>query len=129
MGVGFSVLVYQPNYDVFAVSVTFLIIDSIGTGTQSVGRGIFTTRALNVLAEGASIYSDQETILDIREAEFATLPTQGDHVDIPADCNGVDQGEWVIKDHSSNGGGETTLILEKWVGAPVIQRLVMLEGK
>jgi len=33
-----------------------------------------------------------------------------------ADCNGVDQGEWVVVDSSTNGGGETTLTLRKWTG-------------
>jgi hypothetical protein len=117
MGVSFSTLVYLPNYDVFGVPVTFLI-----GGNIVYGRGIFDTRALNVLAEDSSIYSDQETILDIRESEFGALPRQGDHIDIPADCNGVDLGEWVVKDASTNGGGETTLVLEKWEGVGLILR-------
>jgi hypothetical protein len=112
VGVNFSTLVYSPNFDVFAVPVLFFTI-----GGTFVGRGIFDTRALNVLAEDSSIYSDQQTILDIREAEFGVMPRQGDHVIIPADCNGVNQGEWEIIDQSTNGGGETTLVLRKWEGA------------
>jgi hypothetical protein len=110
MGVNFALLVYDPNYEVFAVPVTFV---TANLGTFS-GRGIFDTRALNVMAEDNSIYSDQQTILDIREAEFAVLPQQQDHVIIPSDCNGVNQGEWEIIDTSTNGGGETTLVLRKW---------------
>lgn|SRR4029077_6754796 len=110
MGVNFSLLVYDPNYEVFAVPVTFVML----AGGSFVGRGIFDTRALNIMAEDNSIYSDQQTILDIREAEFGVMPQQRDHVIIPADCNGVDQGEWEIIDTSSNGGGETTLVLRKW---------------
>ena len=77
------------------------------------GRGIFGTKETNVAAMDGSIYSDQQTILDIREAEFGTLPAQGDHVTISRDCNGVNQGEWEIVDSSTNGGGETTLTLRK----------------
>jgi hypothetical protein len=61
-----------------------------------------------------SIYSDQKTILDIRESEFPLIPLRGDRVVIPADCNGVNQGEWEIIDSDTNGGGETTLTLRKW---------------
>ena len=110
LGVAFSTNVLLPNYDFWAVDVTFTPM----TGTAYQGRGIFDTRALDVQAEDGSLFSDQETILDIREAEFPTLPKQGDRVTIPRDCNGVDQGTWEITDASTNGGGETTLVLKKY---------------
>jgi hypothetical protein len=119
MGVSFTSLVYLPNYDVWSVPVTFWYATD---HSLIYARGIFDTDALNVPGEDGSIYSDQQTILDIREAEFGTLPKQGDHIDIPRDCNGVDQGEWEIIDRSSNGGGETTLVLRKWMGTGEITR-------
>lgn len=111
-GINFSALVYGPAFETFSVDVTFMP----QTGTSFAGRGIFTTRELNVLAENNSIYSDQQTILDIRDVEFAVVPRQGDHVTIPRDCNGTDQGEWVIVDSMVNGGGQTTFTLRKWEG-------------
>ena len=115
-GVNFSELAYLPAFDTFAVSVWFNpLVSAPGSGTF-INRGIFTEDSLNVLAENNSIYSDQRIILDIRDAEFPTIPRQGDHVTIPMDCNGVNQGEWVIVDAVGNGGGQTTFTLRKWEG-------------
>jgi hypothetical protein len=115
LGVNFSLMIYEPNQDVFSVDVDFNPVVSGGTGY--VGRGIFATRSLMVQSEAGSLYSDQETILDILESEFPVLPMQGDRLTIPKDCNGVNQGEWEVIDKSTNGGGETTLVLRKWEGS------------
>jgi hypothetical protein len=115
-GVNFASIVYSPNFDFWAVPAIFNPLASApGSGTYTM-RGIFDTRTINVLAEDNSIYSDQRTELDILEREFPVIPKQGDHVTIPQDCNGVDQGEWVVVDSTTNGGGETTLTLRKWGG-------------
>lgn len=115
-GVNFSTLVYGPCFDLFARPVTFYPYASQPAGASYAGRGIYDTRALDVQGLDGSIYSDQQTILDIREVEFAVLPLQGDHVTIgPADA-GPDLGEFEIIDVSTNGGGETTCVLRKWVG-------------
>jgi hypothetical protein len=113
LGINFSLLVYDPNYDFWSVDI--VVTPMIGATYPA--RGIFSTRALDVPTEDGAHYSDQETILDIREAEFGTLPGQGDRIAIPMDCNGVDQGTWEIIDVSTNGGGETTLVLRKVVAA------------
>jgi hypothetical protein len=115
-GINFSALIYSPNFDTFAVDVMFNPIVSSPGSPAYAGRGIFDTRLLAVLAENNTVYSDQRTELDILEVEFGVLPKQGDHVTIAQDCNGVNQGEWVIVDTSTNGGGETTCTLRKWEG-------------
>ena len=112
LGQNFSQVVYAPNYDFWAVDCTFTPL----VGTSYAARGIFTTRAIDVPTEDNAVFSDQETILDILEAEFAVLPKQGDKVTIPRDCNGVDQGTWEVADIDTNGGGESTLLLRRWVG-------------
>jgi hypothetical protein len=104
-----DVLLQSPIFDFWAVPCTFLTAQ----GTIQ-GRGIFGTYSNDVAALDGSIYSDQRTILDIRESEFAELPRQNDHVIIPRDENGVDRGEWVIIDASSNGGGQTMLTIRKY---------------
>ena len=109
LGIPFSSMVYEPQYDFWAVDCFFTPM----IGSAYGGRGIFSTRAMDVPTEDNAVFSDQETILDVREAEFGTLPKQGDRVTIPRDCNGVDQGTWEIIDASTNGGGETTLVLRK----------------
>jgi hypothetical protein len=109
MGVNFAALVYAPNFDVYAIPI---VVYPAG-GASYTARGILGTRAVDVLALDGSIFSDQQTILDLLEPEFTVLPQQGDIISIPADCNGVPQGDWEVKDSGSNGGGETTLIIRR----------------
>lgn len=114
MAVNFSTLVYLPNYDLFARPVTFTPLASQPGAPAYNSRGILGTRALDVQGEDGSIFSDQQTILDIREAEFTVLPEQLDRVTIPADIDaGPAFGEYEIMDADTNGGGETTLVIRK----------------
>jgi hypothetical protein len=118
-GVNFSTLVYLPAYDLFARPVTFFPYASQPGAGAFPGRGIYNTRALTVEALDGAIFSDQETILDVREAEFGVLPQQGDQLYIPAADNGPDLGRFEVQNSASNGGGETTLVIRKWaVPAP-----------
>jgi hypothetical protein len=110
MAVNLDVLLQGPIFDFWAVPVTFM-----PAGQSSFeGRGILNTYTIDVAALDGSIYSDQRTILDIRESEFAVLPQQNDHIVIPLDCNKVPKGEYVIVDASSDGGGQTMLTIKKY---------------
>lgn len=114
MALDFSTLVYLPNFDTFARSIIITPLASQPGAPAYMARGIFGTRALDVQAEDGSIVSDQETIIDILEAEFPVLPEQLDRINIPADPDaGQALGDWEITDASTNGGGETTLIIRK----------------
>jgi len=113
MAVNLDVLLQSPIFDFWAVPCTFIPLASQpGAGSYS-GRGILNTYALDVTAQDGSIYSDQRTILDIRESEFAVLPQQDDHVVIAKDCNNVPKGEYQIIDADSDGGGQTCLTIRK----------------
>jgi hypothetical protein len=114
MGVSFSKLVYEPNFDMWAVPITVRPLISQPGAPDYDARGIFNTEETDVVSLDGGLISDQKTILDILESEFARLPVQGDHVIIPLDCNGKPQGEFEIIDGSTNGGGETTLTLRRW---------------
>jgi hypothetical protein len=105
-GVNFSVLVYDPCFDMFAVDCTFVTASG-----AFAGRGIYNTDRLSVPTEEGTILGDQQTVLDILEAEFTTLPQQLDHVTIPYDCNGAPLGEFEITEAWTNGGGQTTLVI------------------
>lgn len=118
MAVNFSTLVYLPNYDMWARPVTVTPLASQPGAPAYSARGILGTRALDVQGEDGSIFSDQQTILDIREAEFAVLPEQLDRVFVPADIDaGPALGVFEIMDASTNGGGETTLVIRKVITA------------
>jgi len=120
MALNFSTLVYLPCQDTFGRDATFY---PAGGGASYWGRGIYDTRGTVVETDvGLAILSDQETIFDIREVEFGTLPKQGDRVDIPEDDAGNPAlGLFEITDAWTNGGGETTLVIRKVVtAAPMV---------
>jgi hypothetical protein len=114
MALDFSTLVYLPQQDLYSRSVTVTPIVSQPGVAAYTARGIFDTRDLDVMSvDGVTMISDQQTILDIREAEYSTLPQQGDLIQIPADLTLPALGLFVVVDTSTNGGGEMTLVLQR----------------
>ena len=114
VGVDYSTLIYLPNFDFWSRTVTFTPLVSQPNAAPYDNRGIFDTDEVDVQAEDGSVVTDHRTTLDIREIEFAVLPTQGDLVDIPADTGAmVAMGRFEIINVWHNGGGETTLTLRK----------------
>jgi hypothetical protein len=109
MPINFSDQVYLHAQDTYGRAITLT--------PGGVGRGILDTKDIDVVALDGSIISEQRTILDIREIEWAVLPRQGDQVAIPADSGLPDEGAWEIIDVVRNGGGETTLTLRKLMAA------------
>lgn len=110
MPINFSQQVYLHAQRVFGRTAIFT---PPGGGTAITGRGIFGTVPIDVMAEDSSIFSDQRTILDILEEEFATVPGQNWRVTIPADSGLPALGDFIVLDADTNGGGETTLSLRK----------------
>jgi hypothetical protein len=118
MAVNFSTLVYLPNFDMFARPITVTPLASQPGLPGYTARGIYDTRPIDVQAEDGSIISDQQTILDVLEAEFAVIPDQLDQIHIPADPDaGRDLGDFEVTNVETNGGGETTLVIRKLVTA------------
>jgi len=121
MGLDFSTLVYLPNFDMFARPVTVTPLASQPGAPAYTGRGIFDTRPVDVQGMDGSIISDQQSILDVRDAEFLKVPEQLDRIyigpDPDAGATGNEVGEYEVTDAESNGGGETTLIIRKIMAA------------
>jgi hypothetical protein len=113
MPLNYSTLVYLPCFDYFARPIT---VTASGGGSQS-GRGIFDTDDIDVILEDGSIFSDQKTIIYIRDVEWAVMPKQRDLVAIPAIEDIPALGTFEITDTSINGGGETKLEVRKWLPA------------
>ncbi len=117
MGIDFSTLVYLPNYDTFARPITVTPLASQPGSPAYASRGIFDTRAVDVQAMDGSIVSDQQTILDVRNAEFTVVPEQLDRIyigpDAEAGATGDEIGDYEVIDTEYNGGGETTLVIRK----------------
>jgi hypothetical protein len=118
MAVNFSLLVYLPNFDMFARSITVTPLASQPGFPGYTARGIYNTRPIDVQAEDGSIVSEQQTILDVRDEEFSVVPTQLDHIHVPVDPDaGADLGDFEVMLTESNGGGETTLVIRKVIAA------------
>jgi hypothetical protein len=118
MALNFSTLVYLPTQDIFGRRIVITPIASQPDREGSYNaRGIFGTRDMAIPAEDGSLISDQQTILDIRESEFAILPRQRDLIFIPREGSIPEEGQFEIVDTSTNGGGETTLVIRS-VGLP-----------
>ena len=114
MAVNFAVMVYAPNFDMFARIITVTPIASQPGGGAYTKRGIFNTLPIGVAAEDGSILANQQTILDIMDAEFPTLPEQLDQINIPPDPNaGVALGDYEVTHTETNGVGQTTLYIRK----------------
>jgi hypothetical protein len=115
MAIAFSAEIYLRTQDMFSVGCTITPVKSNPGQPAYSARGIYDTRPIDIVATDGSIFSDQQSIFDIRELEFGVLPVQGDLVTIPVDCNGVALGDFEIMDADTNGGGETTLVIRKIV--------------
>jgi hypothetical protein len=113
MAIAFSTEVYLKTQEMFSVGCYITPVKSSPGGGPYSSRGIFSTRPIDVVGMDGSIFSDQQSIFDIRESEFTVLPVQGDLITIPVDCNGVPLGDFEILDADTNGGGETTLTIRK----------------
>jgi hypothetical protein len=115
MAIDMSLMVYQACQDTFGRSITITPLFSQPGAPAYSARGIWTTRGTTIQTEaGLAVLSDQETILDIRDNEFGTVPVQGDLVDIPASAGIPAAGTFEITDAAMNGGGETTLTLRRY---------------
>lgn len=119
MAVDFTSLLYAPCQDFYGRDVTITPIASAPGASAYIARGIYGTRAVNIMTEmGMAEVSDQETILDIRDLDFfnagRALPAQGDLINIPGEENIVAEGDFEVTDISRNGGGESTLTIRKY---------------
>jgi hypothetical protein len=114
MVLNFSTLVYLPAYDLYARDIVVTPRESQPGQPAYSARGIFHSGPVDVATEDGAIFSDQQTTLDIRAAEFAIPPIQNDLINIPAD-NGVPAaGDFQVLDVDDNSGGELTLSLRKY---------------
>lgn len=114
MPVNFSELVYKPSQDLYG---RFVTITPAGANEPYTARGILDVEAIDVQALDSSVFSETRIILDIRDAEFTTMPIQGDLIDIPSDGGLPAEGQFEVIDSDPNGGGETTLTLRRIVPA------------
>ena len=117
MPINFSEQLYKKAQDTYSRVAVFTPVSSQPGGSQFTARGILEQEAIDVIGLDNSIISEARIILDIRDAEFAVQPLQGDLVDIPADSGLPAEGQFEVIDSDQNGGGESTLTLRRIVQA------------
>jgi hypothetical protein len=119
MAVDFSTLLYLQTQNLFGRWVTITPVVSNPGAPAFPLRGIHNTGPIDIETDmGMVMIGDQTTILDIRDNEvFAigqVLPQHGDLINIPAEGPIPAEGDFVVTDVDRNGGGETTLTIQKW---------------
>jgi hypothetical protein len=117
MPVNWSERVYSPAQDLYSRMVTVTPVASQPASAAYQARGIFDIEAIDVEGLENTVISETRVILDIRDAEFAVLPIQGDLIDVPTDSGVPAEGQFEVIDADPNGGGETTLTLRRIVQA------------
>jgi hypothetical protein len=115
MAVNFADVLLAPNYEFWGRPITITpLVSQPGAGAYS-RTGIFGSGPIMYQAEDGSVIGDQQTRVDVRDADFTVLPVQGDQIDIPTDSASLASplGSFEIVNTENDGGGETTLILRK----------------
>jgi hypothetical protein len=113
MGLDMSILTKLPPMDMFARPIN---VTPAGGATYA-NRGIFHCDNDDFFAEDSSIVTDHRISIDVRDAEFAVVPRQGDLIDIPADGTvpSPKGNPFTVMSAHEDGGGMTNLILQKYV--------------
>lgn len=118
MAIDYGQMVYSPTFDVFARTVTITPLKSQPNSPAAyTARGIYSSQPIDVPLEESTVFSDSAVVLDIIESEFSVLPVQGDLVSVPSSGDIAGAGDFEVADSRTNGGGETTLVLRRQVGA------------
>lgn len=122
MALNFSTLVLLPCFDLFARPI---IVNPIGSqpgqppysqrsdDASLPCRGIFETIEIDVIGLDGMIQSDQKTVLDVREVEFAVVPKQLDQITILGENDIPPLGDWEVMDADHDGEGCTTLTIRR----------------
>ncbi|WP_375791183.1 hypothetical protein ACE102_07480 [Bradyrhizobium sp. vgs-9] len=107
----FSTLVLLPGMATFAISVTVRPGVSQPGAPDYAARGVFSSNPTDVQMQDGTVFSDQQTTLGIRLAEWAVPPVNGDRIKV---MEGVAAGiTFWVADTSSDGQGGLTLTLRK----------------
>ena len=109
--IDFDKLVLKPATDVFYINVVYTPTMSQPAALPFATRGVYSSQKLDVEMQDGTIFSDQQTKLDVRLAEFAAYPQEGDFVTITDARHPAYGKQFWIGDLDEDGQGGGTLLL------------------
>jgi hypothetical protein len=109
--IDFDLVVLNPATGVFAINVVYTPTVSQPGVLPFATRGVYSSQALDVEMQDGTIYSDQETKLEVRLAEFAAYPMEGDFVTITDTRHPAYGKQFWIGDLDEDGQGGGRLLL------------------
>lgn len=109
--IDFDKIVLKPASDVFSINVVYTPTVSQPSVLPFATRGVYSSQKLDVELQDGTIYSDQETKLDVRLAEFAAYPQEGDFVTITDPRHPAYGKQFWIGDLDEDGQGGGKLLL------------------
>ena len=113
--IDFDAIVLKPAGDIFQIAVVYTPTASQPGVLPFNTNGVYSSQKLNVELQDGTIFSDQETKLDVRLADFAAYPQEGDFVTI-TDARHPAYGKqfWIGDlDEDGQGGGKLLLRLKE----------------
>jgi hypothetical protein len=109
--IDFDALVLKPAGDIFQIMVVFTPTVSQPGVLPFATNGVYSSSAVDVIMQDDTIYSDQQTKLDIRLRDFAAQPMEGDFVTITDTRHPACGKQFWIGDISFDGQGGANLLL------------------
>jgi hypothetical protein len=110
--IDFDQLVLKPATDVFAIAISVTPTVTQPEAPPYNARGVYSSTKIDVVMQNDTIFSDQETKLDIRLAEFPDPPPdRGDLVEITEPTHPAFGTQYWIGDQDLDGQGGCTLLL------------------
>jgi hypothetical protein len=111
--IDFDALVLKPAGDIFQIAVVYTPTASQPGVLPFATNGVYSSDPLDVMLQDDTIYSDQQTKLCIRLADFAAYPMEGDFVTITDTRHPACGRQFWIGDLDEDGQGGGTLLLRR----------------
>jgi hypothetical protein len=109
--IDFDALVLKPAGDIFQIMVSYTPTVSQPGVPAFDTNGVYSSTALDVELQDGTIYSDQQTKLEVRLADFAAYPEEGDFVTITDARHPAFGKQFWIGDLDEDGQGGGILLL------------------
>jgi hypothetical protein len=111
VGIDFDALVLKPASDIFQIAIIYTPVVSQPGAPAFATFGVYSSAPIDVILQDDAIYSDQQTKLGIRLADFTAYPDEGDFVTITDARHPAFGKQFWVGDLDEDGQGGGTLLL------------------